>query len=140
MTASAALLRQRDAITLVDERQPLLRLELPIRLENVANEHTHWRVRQKRAKAQRGAVAMVMRVELALRRRGLTTRGGLVVVITRIAPRTLDDDGAVAAAKTVRDGIADALGIDDRDERVVWLVDQDRGPPKTYACRVEVYA
>lgn len=60
----------------------------------------------------------------------------LVVRLVRVAPRQLDDDNAASAAKSVRDGVADALGVHDRDPRVVWLVDQDRGP----ACvRVELY-
>lgn len=60
----------------------------------------------------------------------------LVVRIVRVAGRRLDDDNAVSAAKSVRDGIADALGVHDRDPRVVWLVDQERGQ----ACvRVELY-
>lgn len=59
-----------------------------------------------------------------------------VVRIVRVATRQLDSDNAASAAKSVRDGVADALGVDDRDPRVVWLVDQERGQ----ACvRVELY-
>lgn len=59
-----------------------------------------------------------------------------IVRIVRVAPRQLDSDNAESAAKSVRDGIADALGVHDRDPRVVWLVDQERGQ----ACvRVELY-
>lgn len=61
---------------------------------------------------------------------------GLVVRIVRVAPRQLDSDNAESAAKSVRDGVADALGVHDRDPRVVWLVDQELGQ----ACvRVELY-
>ena len=42
----------------------------------------------------------------------------------------------VDAVLLCRDGVADAMGIDDRDPRVQWVTDQERGP----AClRVEVY-
>lgn len=59
-----------------------------------------------------------------------------VVRLVRVAPRQLDGDNAESAAKSVRDGVADALGVHDRDPRVVWLVDQERGQ----ACvRVELY-
>lgn len=59
-----------------------------------------------------------------------------IVRIVRVAPRQLDSDNAESAAKSVRDGVADALGVHDRDPRVVWLVDQERGQ----ACvRVELY-
>lgn len=59
-----------------------------------------------------------------------------IVRIVRVAPRQLDSDNAESAAKSVRDGIADAIRVHDRDQRVVWLVDQERGQ----ACvRVEIY-
>jgi hypothetical protein len=41
--------------------------------------------------------------------------------------------------KAVRDGVADALGVDDRDPRVVWLPDWERGRRRQHAVRVEVY-
>lgn len=61
---------------------------------------------------------------------------GLVVVLTRIAPLLLDDDNLAGALKSIRDGVADALGVDDRDARVVWLTEQTKGPASV---RVEVY-
>ncbi len=137
---SATALALRDALTLAHEREPLLAFELPLRLVNVANEHAHWRVRQARAKKQRTAAALALRSALVRLERCEFTLSLLVVRIVRVAPRALDDDGAVAACKPVRDGIADALGVDDRDARVTWLVDQERGKPKEYACKVEVYA
>lgn len=64
--------------------------------------------------------------------------GGLPVVrITRVAPSNgLDFDGLAAACKAVVDGIADWLGVDDRDPRVKWEYDQRRG--KTYAVEIEI--
>jgi len=35
-------------------------------------------------------------------------------------------------------GIADALGIDDRDPRVSWRYAQRRGEPKVYAVEVSI--
>lgn len=60
------------------------------------------------------------------------------VTITRIAPRKLDDDNLAASAKSVRDGIADALGCKDNDPRVSWAYTQERGAPKAYAVRITV--
>jgi hypothetical protein len=51
----------------------------------------------------------------------------LLVVMTRIAPRALDDDNLASALKHLRDGIADALGYDDRDPRVRYRCAQRRG-------------
>lgn len=63
-----------------------------------------------------------------------------VVRITRIAPRLLDSDNLEASLKYVRDGVAKALGIDDRDPRVRYVVDQRKGEPKTNLVRLELYA
>lgn len=61
------------------------------------------------------------------------------VVLVRIAPRGLDSDNAEASLKRVRDGVADALGVDDADPRVSWVVEQRKGPSKTRGVIVEVY-
>jgi hypothetical protein len=43
-----------------------------------------------------------------------------VVELTRFATRKLDDDNLAAAFKAFRDGIADALGINDGGSAVTW--------------------
>jgi hypothetical protein len=48
----------------------------------------------------------------------------------------LDDDNAQGALKNVRDGIADALGVDDRTPLVEWRYDQTRGKPREYGVRI----
>lgn len=63
----------------------------------------------------------------------------LTVTITRVAPRMLDGgDNDARACSALRDGIADALGINDKDSRVSWRYEQQRGEPKQYAVRVEI--
>ncbi len=53
----------------------------------------------------------------------------LVVTMTRVAPSSgLDSDNMVGSMKHVRDAIAGVLGIDDKDARVEWRVNQCRGP------------
>lgn len=49
----------------------------------------------------------------------------LVVTMTRLAPRSYDDDGAVASMKPIRDQLAELLGINDNDSRVTWVVKQE---------------
>ena len=110
-------------------------LELAIRVVSELNAHTHWRRRQKRAAEQRAAARLALTQRLAGKPR---PKLPLVVLLTRIAPRELDDDNAVGAQKHVRDGIADALGINDRDKRVLWLYRQTKGAPKQYGVRVEI--
>lgn len=62
----------------------------------------------------------------------------IVVQFTRIAPGAFDDDNMTISAKRLRDGVADALGIDDRDARVRWLTGQEKAPRGVYAVRIEV--
>jgi hypothetical protein len=57
------------------------------------------------------------------------------VTITRIAPRELDSDNLASCAKGIRDGVADALRVDDGDERIRWTYKQERGKP---AVRVDI--
>jgi hypothetical protein len=49
------------------------------------------------------------------------------VVLTRISPRPFDDDNNAAALKSVRDGMAEAWGIDDGSDDVVWVCDWRKG-------------
>ena len=100
---------------------------LPIRTYSLTNIRVHWAAKAKRAKAQRKAAVLVSRHELPC-----------TVTLTRIAPRTLDDDNLRGALKSCRDGIADRLGIDDRDPRVTWEYAQERGKPREYGVRVEI--
>lgn len=50
----------------------------------------------------------------------------------------LDDDNLAGSAKSLRDGIADRLQIDDRDPRVQWKYAQRKGEPKQYAVEIEI--
>ncbi len=105
-----------------------LTLTLAIRTVSEANAHEHWRLRQKRAKAQRSTAGVV--VLAALREPGRPrVAPPCTVTLTRLAPSNgLDTDNLAGSQKHVRDGIADALGIDDRNPAVTWLYDQQRGP------------
>ncbi|HXB28079.1 MAG TPA: hypothetical protein VNV25_25340 [Gemmatimonadaceae bacterium] len=60
------------------------------------------------------------------------------VTLTRVAPRQLDDDNNQGACKNVRDGIADALGVDDRTPLVIWVYEQRRGKPREYGVEIVV--
>ena len=98
---------------------------LPIRLPSVANLREHWSAKARRTKLQRTAAQLSCRPARALLL-------PVVVVLTRVAPRPLDDDNLASAFKATRDGVADALGIDDRDARIAWKYSQlkpDKGQP-----------
>lgn len=113
-------------------------LTVPMKTKNPLNANTgNTRLAgiiRTRAKAkQRETVA------LHLRAKGDLPSLPVDVTITRIAPsRGLDPhDGLGAALKGTIDEVAKALGVDDRDDRVRWRLDQRRGP---YAVEIRISA
>ncbi len=114
---------------------------LPLRTVSEANAHQHWRARARRVKAQRAAA----RILIWAARRGadsfserLAQAGHAEIRLVRVAPRKLDSDNLAGAFKAIRDGVADALGVNDGDPRITWLYDQRRGRPREYTVEVEI--
>ena len=62
-----------------------------------------------------------------------------VIVITRIAPRMLDSDNLESCGKGVRDGVAAALGVDDRDPLIRYVMSQRQGEPRQKLVRAELF-
>lgn len=100
-----------------------VRVTLPLRVVSESNARGHWAGKARRTKQARETVGLVVGTHLRVCKAPLP----VVVTLTRIAPRQLDDDNLRGALKAARDGVADALGIDDRDDRVEWLYGQRRG-------------
>jgi hypothetical protein len=100
----------------------VLRLELPIRTVSVANQREPWHRKHARDKAQKQALALALnplgRPELPV-----------IVKLTRIAERRLDDDNLRSAFKATRDYIAKVwLRSDDGDPAltgITWEYDQE---------------
>jgi hypothetical protein len=112
----------------------MLTVTLPIRAESVSNLREHWSKRASRAKLHRStAYACLRSVD-----HGRLPTCPIVVKLTRVAPRQLDDDNLRGSLKAARDGVADWLGVPDNDPRIRWDYAQEKGKPKTYAVRVEV--
>lgn len=96
------------------------------------NMRGHWSKTYRRRSTQR--LAAHQRMKLCHRPRLPAS-----VLLTRVAPRKLDDDNLRGALKAVRDGVADWLGIDDGDERVSWEYAQEKDKrPRYYSVKVEV--
>ena len=96
-------------------------VELPgLRLVNPLNHRQGWRAVSERGRREKAVVGAALRGHKppAL---------PVVVTITRVSPGRLDDDGATASAKHVRDAVAEWLGCDDGDPRVTWAVVQAKG-------------
>jgi hypothetical protein len=80
----------------------------------------HWRVRAERRSEQRKATAAALAGCLPVQMPA-------VVRLTRASPGELDDDNLRAALKSIRDQIAEFLGVDDGDQKAVrWVYGQKR--------------
>lgn len=120
----------------------MIRLTLPIRTVSEKNQREFWAKKARRVKAQRQAFALVFGAKRLTKEqfgeldsiRSGGKRG--LVTLTRIAPRTLDDDNVRQALSAFRDETAACLCIDDRDPRVTWDYAQRRGKAGEYGVEV----
>ena len=97
---------------------------IPMRLVSVANMREHWATKATRAKSQR----ILAWAELKAADKAPRLMGPITVKVIRIAPRALDKhDNLRMACKAVVDGVADWLGVDDRDPRVTWDTGKEAG-------------
>lgn len=114
---------------------------LPIRTVSEANRGgEHWTKKSKRHKAQNHIVWahwMSVRPEITVPCR---------IVLTRIAPRSLDEgDNLPMAFKSIRDELSGlinpgyARGRADNGGGMIWEYKQEKGKPKEYAVRIEIY-
>lgn len=115
---------------------------IPIKTVSEANGRDHWSVKARRVRSQRdaGKIHTLAAAQRQAHRHAtwLVLGQALAVTVTRIAPGTLDSDNLSGSQKAMRDGIADALGIDDRDPRVTWSYAQRRGKPREYAVEIVI--
>lgn len=120
---SPALHRQLEALICCQERPALVTLWLPLIIPSVANLRECWAKKATRTKKQRSAAYLLLKSHTWRK-----CPDAVVVRIVRQAPRLLDShDNLPRSMKGVIDGCADALGVDDRDPRVRWVVDQQKG-------------
>jgi len=102
-------------------------LDIPVYTPSVVNQRNHWHAKAKQTKAQRQAVAWCWSV---FKRNGDVPPLPVVVWLTRVSPRELDDDNLRPALKAVRDEVAYRLGLpNDRDPSVKWEYAQRKGRP-----------
>jgi len=97
----------------------MMEVLLPVRTWSEPNLRGHWAKRARRVRQQRLAARTMVGTHLRTLPADDPLRAAapkLAVRLTRIAPRRLDSDNLTATLKAVRDGVADALGLDDGDE------------------------
>ncbi len=105
---------------------------IPLRTLGPNGSHGHWATLARRRKAERTAAATLVRCRRAT--------PPCTVRLIRGSAGVLDDDNLRGALKGVRDGVADALGVDDRDPRVTWQYAQERTRRGVAWVRVEITA
>jgi hypothetical protein len=114
-----------------------VKLYVGVRTQSEANVRQHWATKARRAKKQR------QRVDLAwlsvYRTFDKMREKPVAVLLTRVAPRELDDDNLRGALKAVRDQVTVRLGFkNDRDPRLVWNYAQRHGAVREYAVEIEL--
>lgn len=145
----------------MSDSAPLLEVFVPgIVLVTLTNQRERWWAAWKRSKAHRGPTKLLVTNALskapahvrdlvsrlkapeAWGRIGWDPNGAALVKITRIFEGSLDhDDNLNTSAKHVRDGVADALGIDDGTSRVSWRYAQrPTSPGWGVGALVQIYA
>lgn len=116
-----------------------------LRTASEANQREHWRKRYNRQSVQKQSVQLEVGVRSAE-----FPELPVIVTMTRIAPRKLDDDNLVGSFKAVRDALATLLlpeltqgnqyapRGDDSDNRLTFRCDQRKGEPKQYAVEISI--
>jgi hypothetical protein len=140
--------------------QKILELNIPIRLISEANTgfslrnpKMTWIRLKKRKEAQKNAILGHWREYWAYHPLTGPSYGGnmpnllpCIVRLTRIAPRNLNDDNLAYAFKHCRDVIADlirpgyAFGRADDTDQIKWEYAQEKGQPKQYGIKIEVFS
>ena len=101
---------------------------LPMHVTCKNNQRKHWAVKARETKAERSSTYIL--VKLMKNRPPFPVK----VTLTRCAPRKLDKWNLGSAFKAVIDGVADAYGVDDGDDRWEFVFKQR----KQKECGVEI--
>lgn len=110
-------------------------VNIPIKTGSGLNDRMHWRKRARFVRSERDTACMMVKPQLAMLDRSPLPA---IVTITRHSAGTLDDDNLQGALKSVRDGIADALGVKDNDKRIYWFYRQAKCKLRDFGVTVEI--
>ena len=107
---------------------------LPVRIVSVANLREHWATKARRTREQRATARICVRAEI-----GPAAPAGLYrVTITRQGGKRLDSDNLASGCKAVRDGIAEAMGMDDGSPCIEWRYAQGSAPRGRHSAMVRI--
>jgi hypothetical protein len=113
-----------------EKGEGVITFSIPVHTVSEANAREHWGKKARRTKQNR-SLARLMATSASI------PKGkAYEITMVRIGKRILDTDNLAGSMKACRDGIADALGIDDGDRRILWVYGQAIG--KVYEVKVQV--
>jgi hypothetical protein len=114
-----------------------IRVTVPIATASVANLREHWTAKHRRTAQQRFVVAAKLREAVGTQQ----LRPPYEVMLCRISPRPLDRDNLAMALKSVRDAVAEVLGLsnDRESDELAWKYGQERHG-KLHAVDIDVRA
>jgi len=90
-----------------------------------------WRVSRARARMHRRSAFLALMAQQPL------PALPVVVTFTRYGKKRLDKDNLVGSMKASQDGVADAYGVDDRDERYTFICRQEIAKEYAVGIRIE---
>jgi hypothetical protein len=114
-----------------DLTQPL-ELELALKTDTGPNARLHYMARSRRVKQQRATVAMFVRAAVKF------PPENIHALLVLICPNEVDSDNVQGRLKAVRDGVAQALGINDRSKRFTWEYAQERCTRGRFGVRIRL--
>ena len=115
----------------------MIKVPIPLRTSLGLNEREHWRARAKRNKSERNVAFWYCYDAAGAAGPILNRQPPLQITLTRIGPTNgLDDDNLCGSLKSVRDGVADWLGVQDNDKRLTWAYEQRR--EKTWSVQISI--
>lgn len=110
----------------------MTRFSIPIQTKSEQNgQHGNPFVKARRRRDTRSIATMLTKAHF-------TPRALITVKLTRVSAGEMDDDNLRAALKSVRDGVASALRIDDGSKLIRFDYDQRRCERGAYAVEVEI--
>jgi len=111
----------------------VIEFTLPIKTVNPTNNRQHWRTVYARGKAEKFEAHGAMLIHRPL------PELPVAVTFTRIGAGSMDeDDNLRASMKHLKDGIALAFGIDDKDKRITWQYAQEKAKRGLYGVRIRI--
>lgn len=121
--------------------QDYFKFNIPLRTVSESNNTDHWTKKRQRKQQHQIFINSILKSQFDSK--NLTFP--CCVKLIRIAPRVLDYDNLVTSFKGIRDCVADNLlpglkaGRADGDLRINWIYDQEKGKPKEYSYRIEIF-